>query len=406
MSSKERNRVVLQRSRRDLINFSLAGKVSKFYTQVYMNPQEHMTPTEDASPVSGYSRETYENASQQYEAIITEIGGDKSDEELLELMIARTDARDKLAELYSQAWKEADDTDNDFDEANREAKAFSKLPRAEQLKELLRREFSRGVAHIPEGRFTSDLPGIEQLTVLHPTQSASGTSPRSFSVYASHVDPETKKHSAQTFTVTDEGQVLGPIPSRWNFTKEELTEELVRLVDDVGGAFFVDTNEAILPRGTWGTETREQKGSTHVPKSEVVDRRRLRFFKNQPGALFGFRGTTSSEWQGYHGFAFTDRIILDAPKVGNAVYVLPLPNEFPVNPDQLFLPPCFRMKEEGRARYLSEHWAPYAGLTKKESLESGATRVIHPDYATVDDQWEKNMREKLDTKIRYTGVGK
>lgn len=342
-----------------------------------------------------YSREAYEAAQQRYEAIKSEIGGEKSDEEILALMAARSGLCDELTELYDRAWNEAQGEDAKRDGIKEDAEAFLRLSRPEQLKELLRRELSRGVRHIPEGRFTSELPGVDQLTVLHHRKSPGDTPARSFAVYVSHTDPKTGKRTGETFTVTDEGRVLGAIPRGWNFAKEALTEELVRFVDDVGGAFFVDTHDSILPPGEWGNAERGPGGVGRGPKEEVVDRRRLRFFKNQPGALFGFRGATSTTWEGYHGFAFSDRIILDAPKVGNAVYILPLDGEFPIHPEQLALPPGFRLDEKGREQYLGRYWSPYAGLTKKESLESGATRVIHPDYATVDDEWERKMGEKL-----------
>ena len=351
-----------------------------------------MNHSENTVPIETCSREAYESVTREYEETKAAIGGDKTDEELLALMAARTNAGDKLALLYNQAWDEAIDRDADLNQVA----AFAKLSRREQLQELLRREFSRGVEHIPEGRFTSDLPGVEQLTVLHHQKSADKVPSRSFAVYVSHVDPKTEKRSAETFTITNEGHILGIIPRGWDFTKEKLTEEIVHLVDDVGGTFFVDTADMILPPGNWERGESGGKEGSRGTKEEIVDRRRLRFFKNQPGALFGFRGAASTQWEGYHGFAFRDRIVLDAPKVGNAVYILPLSGEFPVSPEQLSLPPGFRVGKEERERYLSKHWTPFVGLTKMESLEGGATRIIHPDYATVDDQWEKKMREKLD----------
>ena len=357
--------------------------------------QEHPTLIENTPLSHTYSKEAYETASQVYEDTKRAIGGDKSDEEIMALVVARADASDKLAGLYAQAWQEADAVNADMDDVRRKAWTFAKLSRPEQLQELLRREFTRGVEHIPEGRYTSDLLGVEQLSVLHPQKNSPETPARSFSVYVSHVDPESQKRSGETFTVTNEGRVLGVVPRGWNFTKDELVEEIVRHDDDVGGTFFIETHDAILPPGDWETGDGDGKGKNRGSKKEPEDRRRLRFFKNQPGALFGFRGAKATRWQDYRGFAFSDRIILDAPTVGNAVYVITLANEFPVDPKRLSLPPGFRVNEEDRERYLEEHWSRFSGLSKQESLHAGATRVIHPDYDIVDDQWEKKMCEKL-----------
>lgn len=354
-----------------------------------------MKSQESATP---YSKEAYERAQAEYERIRTAIGGDKTDEELMALIEARGELRASLDGLYANAWEEALAEHASRLRSEDDARAFLKLERKDQLKELLRRQLEGGMDRISDGGYTSELPGVHGITLGHPKLSGPRQSDAPLYLYAHFNcrDAKSGKDFGFTLTVRDDGIVSGEFPKNVPFTRQDASEELVRLFDDIGDSFFDEVDEEILPSGYFPGKRGGGGGGKEGPgKERYTDRRRIRFFKALPGALFGFRPVHGS-WNGYRGVAFPDKIVLDSNQVGHAVYIFMNDEVYSFPPERLALPPSLRLpSKDERDRYRAQFWAPRASMTKFESLLAGAERVIHPDRDLVDEQWEKRMREDL-----------
>lgn len=244
------------------------------------------------------------------------------------------------------------------------------------------------------GNFATILEGVDSVSITKPKPDPSTGEIKNLYVmpFWKHND----KERSETFTLTKTGEIIGRMPAEWGIMREQLLDEVLRIVENMDLDFFEPVDDALFPK----RDKKEKDlipvsdGKGKIPGPKPIDPRRINFFKNQPGSLFGIAGINSG-FRGYYVFVFNRFIILDNEEVGNAVYFFNLNQEIKLPENVFKLPPAKRLDHNQRQAIIEEIWKPIANQfeTKLGAQRAGAERVIHPD--TTDERWEEKMVKEI-----------
>ncbi len=193
------------------------------------------------------------------------------------------------------------------------------------------------------------------------------------------------KELHETLTLNKRGELSGRIPRWLQVSKDDLYDEVLKIGETVSRNVFEPVEDDILPEGEWIAEKGGQ-GTSEQPDGRSkgeTDPKRLQFMQRQPKFLFGVRGMNSG-FRRYYGFVFPDKIIFENDQIANAVYFVRWEEPLPCEPDRA-------MPRAIRRKVIVENIKPFLGLSKKEILEKGAARVIHPP--NEDKLWEEKMSQ-------------
>ena len=258
----------------------------------------------------------------------------------------------------------------------------------EEFTALLKGKFNR----FPEGEFVSKLSGVESISILRGIPVDNEV--KSLLIYLWYQDRDGKRKSAE-FILDENGRIYGKIPWYLETFKGieiiDVYEEIIRIVKTLNLDFFTSISEEILPpeKIFLELETKEQKQKREAGEKIYVDPRRLEFLEKQPDALFGVVGANSG-FRGYYGIVFPWGLILENPRIGNALYIVPFkPPIKPEDPRIFKLPPEKRLTSEEREQIIEERIKPLTNLTKSEIVQRGAIRIIHPPVTSKE--WEEKM---------------
>lgn len=300
----------------------------------------------------------------------------------------------------------------------------------QELTHLLASKIASRPEKIACGSYVSDLLGVDSITIH-----IENTKEKRFDLQKTdrhghqrgHVEYQNTLVATLTHTHGVEEKVVllpsGEVerlqkPTCSTFDTITLKEELAKLLYIVGDGFYthnqsttapVDIDNVILngeilpPDPSIIPITGSGKGWEESPR----DPRRMLFYKELPGVLFPFKGSFTSRGSGknkknfaYQGYAFTNCIILDCEKIGNAIFIIPLKDSFQPN---IAGPANTKKGIHITAEEISEYTRQYLAhlpnqYTKKElQREHGAIRIIHPVGTLHDESWYKELRNKLST---------
>ncbi len=232
------------------------------------------------------------------------------------------------------------------------------------------------------GEFKSHIPGIQSLNFARPIPEKGKNV--DYLVVEVLFD---KKMPRTSLKITRDGKLEGELLP--GLDRDAVYEEILRIAETIGENFFEPVGDEILPadkRETQESATNGQ-GNERGKQEEIVDPKRIDFLRSQKNVLFGIRGLETG-FRGYFGFVLNNKVVLESPTVGNAAYVFPL--EKPIM-DASKTGIITDTKE--RKKIIEEIWNPIARLTKRESLENGAFKVIHPPHN--DAEWREKMSAVL-----------
>lgn len=267
---------------------------------------------------------------------------------------------------------------------NERQRASNEGMNEQKLRESISSLIEGHIDNFAEGGFQSALPDVTHISLLRgPKSKENGKTSYLYAVV--YYKPEGEKERSITFTLTPDGRMMGEVPPEWPFDKLDLYKETESILERVSPAFFESVDEQMLPPDDFIVE--EGTGEGSVPRDEYIDSRRVQFMRKQPGALFGIDGKNSG-FRGYYGFAFGKFIIFENDEYGNAIYAFKLDTPFESGAT---------LTAEDRKRYLEQHWAPVANLTKRElrkTFPANTLKKVHPRLG--DESWEEKMTAAMD----------
>lgn len=303
--------------------------------------------------------------------------------------IARSDdAREVYEEKVALCEKDLRQAKQAIDKMEYEAK---KKERKDKFDEFLKGKCD----DFKNGKFETILPGIDSIVMQK-----NAPDQKSGEINSVLVIPYWHKNGREysvTCTLTEKDGLLigtpnGKLPQDLKFTKEELHDEVLSIAESVDLDFFENVGNEILPPDDW----QSQKGE-YPWIEQPIDRRRLRFMKDQPNVLFGINGANSG-FRGYYGFVFQKFLVLENDQVGNAAYFFDFDSPLEVNQERFKLPPKRRMNKTERDNILQNNWQPIADFTKSELKILGGEDKRHPVTTMDDDHWKDIMQAEIDSR--------
>jgi hypothetical protein len=299
-------------------------------------------------------------------------------------------------------------------------KAALEQKRATSLKEQFDKILSGKFNAVPNGNFQTKLKGIDSVSIVR----QKGGGGLSVILYRDGG----KRH--ETLSLFSDGTVSGKIPEGVLASRQDILEEVLRIVDLVGVEAWHHVSDEMLPEGPWFPE---QKTDKIGGGKKGVDPERIRFLAGQDDFLFGFDGGNSG-FRGYYGYVFPWGVVLEKGEWQNAAYFIDFPKllEKRVAESARTPPSGARVSRDkleeirkNRDAILKKYWQPIEGATKWEARKIlDLDFFIHRDYqqkktgslspqpsserteelpaASKSDaelaSWQKAMERKLDQK--------
>lgn len=374
-----------------------------------------------------YSRDSYGQTLIYLNEVEKKIRNPRTkDEDALSLVRRRMESREELNKLVGMAKDEAakEDVKKSRVTAVKEQFTGQYLNDLRLMQELFERHFKNGFGdHKPE-KFTSNLPGVFNITINYRGDrllvTLSGIRSKDFIIYTN-------------------GKIEGTIPKEYEFGKLELLEEILVSTDTIRDAFYEQTiNEDISvedmsdfmpvsptdePIHTFEGEVvppdeleeKEWRGGESVVGSAGEDYRRLQFYKELPGVCMTFKGLINSRKEiekygtkgiPYRGYVFPDYVVLDCHEIKNAIFVRKLDEPLDIPKDKLALPVTERMTLEEKTKFEQEIWTRFKDTGKKSLLKDmGFTRMYHPETGEDDPEYFRVYFKRLSRQIDFSQYG-
>ncbi|MBI4142750.1 hypothetical protein HY480_02660 [Candidatus Uhrbacteria bacterium] len=260
------------------------------------------------------------------------------------------------------------------------------------------------VAPIP---IASDIAGIESISIIPFRTPEGAVTQLSIVPYA---EGDGMRHT--TLTMRPDGVLMGRLPSSIRsrgITEAMLEREvLLKLEPFTRRKFFEDLavhiapplispadiplthyEGSVLPPGSREEGAQQpprvhDDGGTSEPVIQYDDR--IQPLLEHPAALFGFVNKHQGGFNQYYGFVFEAFVILEHPKVNNAVFIVDIPRIDPTT-----VPPHGKERE---AWLLAQPWVSLLTQTKAETKTMGAWFTVHAG------EWRERILEEIDRRLQ------
>jgi|GEM_PF-1858061 len=205
-------------------------------------------------------------------------------------------------------------------------------------------------AQVPKGKYVTKLPPFTSLSLI-PAASSEGR--HSLNIAFFYASPRTGKDVSVTFSLSDDGVLFGRIPNTINLTKDQLKEEVLRIMEVIDINFWRSTELDVLTESDPGPERGPQRRGEGPVEQEPIDPERLKTLRNLGGA-FGFYNRGKG-FNGYEGVLVPGSghsvVVIDNKEHGNAAFVVQLPKRVEVPPQPV--------SKADSDRILEQHWKPF-----------------------------------------------
>lgn len=256
-----------------------------------------------------------------------------------------------------------------------------------EFDETLKGKFDR----LPSGlNFRSELPGVENITVTTPARGEKKMA------YANVVyrPPGSKAPRIFSYSISGDGRIMpGLSPGQRmpgelaDLPKEDVLREVLDDVKKLDLDFWVETDMDVAPPGEWPADKKEAGGEESRPKEEQLpmDPKRLEFFRQQPGVLFG-HVTQKGGFKDYRVFFFPTFAVIEHPARENAAYFVDFAEPLDATVGH-------EMTREEKVTAVQKYWPEELRRTKQEMRQRGDTYVVH------QGEWKERMQEEIDRRM-------
>ena len=281
-------------------------------------------------------------------------------------------------------------------------KAFHE-DRAEDLKQKMDDIFEKSIKDdfdsIPVGSFVSNLPEINSISFVRPTDDKSKDILYA-TIYSQNKEGKEVSHN---WAILRNGNIYpkDKIPSGLSkYKQEEIALEIASLLERINPSFIHLTNLDVIPNQDEGEPREIPQGPKGPPIEKPIDPARKEFLYSQRGAKFPFANDKNG-FRGYQGLLFDNFIYLENPVKDNAAFIVDLPEEVDMEAiekeiaqkkmDEGETEPEIS-KDELREATLNRYWKPISdkAKTRRELIALGAQRFVH-----TPEKWQENVRQAI-----------
>lgn len=267
-------------------------------------------------------------------------------------------------------------------------KAALEAQKTAELKTRFENALKGKFSEVPNGNFITRLPGVESIGITR-QQDGGGLSADIF--YDSG-----KRH--ETFTLSQDGTLLGRIPGGFPVDRSQITEEIIRIAESVDVEAWRQVPDNILPEGFWEKKPEGITNAKKIKKRPGTNPEKVAFMRTQNDFLFGFVGDNFG-FRNYYGSVFPWGIVLENDDDENAAYFIDFPEALPVELADVARAPLKKSRlsqneaEELRKNQdaiLKKYWSPYANMSKFDARKKGLHYFIHRG-----PQWKNSLDAEL-----------
>jgi len=262
---------------------------------------------------------------------------------------------------------------------------------------------------IPEGPFKSSLPEINWISFACPIVDRK-TGDRSKDSMNVTIFSKTNsgRDAHHTWLLNRNGTIkhIQPIPPELSskYSQEEISYEIVSLLERIGPSFIHLTDMDIIPAQDKGVEREDSADGDSGGSEKPIDPERLKFFRSLKDAKF-ISANRSNGMKGYVVVFFDNRgfLIVENEYKGNAAFIVDLPEA--VDMDAIREELSVKKSEAGRGGEISKeelrdeverrYWQPISekAKTRSELRALGAERIIH-----TPDTWQETMLKVVESR--------
>jgi hypothetical protein len=262
---------------------------------------------------------------------------------------------------------------------------------------------------MPDITFASKIDGVNSIRVIPPELAPDQKELRSVNVvvYYNHEGKGKEDNTERyfTFSLTPDGNIVRKIemPSELKEKEMSVTGEMIirelmadfKEADLFGGDVpWIDyddkSSRQMFSGGEGGVESDGEGG-----KKETTgwDPERLKLLQKQKNLRLIFSFSSRGGFDGYAGFVFEKLLVMEHPEIGNAAYLIDLPE--PILRTELP-----KDRKELKQWLGKQEWTKRLTTRRLDLLTSGGTRIIH----NPGDNWQEKMRVEIENRQKRKGA--